>query len=124
MIILPDGKPLGLENGIRSASVLVSKLGPELKSRCDAFLDSPACVYDYVETVHIVQGEIAEISLDKNVKVLGSSDATTCLIAVVLDHPSRRAVVYHHDESIVQLAESITHGILPRMQSPHIECEL
>ncbi|KAH7615939.1 hypothetical protein NADE_000776 [Nannochloris sp. 'desiccata'] len=120
MIILPNGKPLGLEAGISCASDLVSILGLELKSRCDAFLDSPACVYNYTETIHVVQGEYAEISLDKNVNVLGSSDATTCLIAVLLDHPSRRAAVYHHDKSTVQLAENVIQGILPEMQSPDL----
>ncbi|KAG7671580.1 hypothetical protein KSW81_003712 [Nannochloris sp. 'desiccata'] len=80
----------------------------------------PACVYNYTETIHVVQGEYAEISLDKNVNVLGSSDATTCLIAVLLDHPSRRAAVYHHDKSTVQLAENVIQGILPEMQSPDL----
>jgi hypothetical protein len=120
MIILPDDKPLGLEAGISSACDLVSIFGLELKSRCDAFLDSPACVYNHIETFHIVQGEIAEIPLDENVKVLGSSDATTCLIAVLLDPPSRRAVVSHHDQSTVKLSENITQGILPRMKSPEL----
>jgi Protein N-terminal asparagine amidohydrolase len=119
MIILPDGKALDLQSEIRSSLDLSSRLGSELKSSCKAFLDSPACVFSS-ETVHVTQGECAEIFVENNVQVLGSSDATTCVIAVLTDQPSGRAIVCHHDESTVKLAKNITQGIVPGMQSPEL----
>jgi hypothetical protein len=121
MIILPDGTPLDLENiRFATASDLLSKLGSELKSTCDQFLDSPACVLDSLESVHVVQGEFAEVLLDKDVNIIGSSDATTCFMAVLIDHPSGRALVCHHDETTVQLIDNIIQGIVPQMQSPEL----
>jgi hypothetical protein len=118
MILLPDGKPLDVDSVITSDH-LIHELGLELKSTCDAFLASPACISDSIETVHVVQGEFAEILVDQNIKVLASSDATTCLIVVFVDQASGYAAIYHHDESTVQLAENITQGIInSSMQSP------
>ena len=117
MIVLPDTSRLLLQDGADSKSLLDQL--ESLKPACDSFLEDTACIWPSSESVHVVQGEFAELSLCGDVMTMGSTDATTCTIVVAIDLPTHRATICHHDEVTTSFHQNITQ-LVAGMKSPQL----
>ena len=84
------------------------------------FMQSQACVWHRTKSLHVVQGEFARCALT-DVRVIGSTDATTCLIAVAVDaaSPHLTASVCHFDEATVHIENRIT-NLVAGMTAPYL----
>ncbi len=72
---------------------------------CEAseqFLSSTATPHQPPHTVHVLQAEYALIDLAEERPIIGSSDATTCVIAVFVCQDSQRAAIAHLDKPTSQ----------------------
>lgn len=121
MILLPDTSRLVLpnEDNEQDFNSLLDQMN-SLKSVCDSFLDSTACVWRLSKSIHVVQGEFAQLSLtETNLTCFGSTDATTCAITIAVDLPTLRATVCHHDEATVLVPQNITQ-LVCGMESPQL----
>ena len=97
MLYLPDGR--ALDAACEDDLITQITSDPLVTAQCASFLNTPACVWDSKRSVHVVQGEWAEVALSSGAQVvLGSTDATTCTIAIAVDAHSGLATVCHHDE--------------------------
>lgn len=94
MILAPDGRTLW---GSVTDHCSLDHIASELQHASESFLDSTASVWPLRKSIHVFQGECAEVYVNEGVLV-GSTDATTCAIVVMLDPSSGKATVCHHDE--------------------------
>ena len=73
--------------------------------------------------LHVVQGEWATVHLAPGPAarplLVGSTDATTCCIAVLVDSASRAASVAHHDDTTTVSCDAII-ATLGAMRAPHL----
>lgn len=84
------------------------------------FLASHACVWNHARTVHVVQGELATVPVTiGSVAVLGSTDATTCLLAAAFDARSGLASVAHYDDGSI-LDPRNTANLVQGMERPSL----
>lgn len=120
---------------------------PELRQAAEAFLDSPVSLPPGVPAVHVFQGEAAVVGtrLQRHpaqpppaaqqqqqqachshrqnpppLCYLGSTDATTCVIAALLDTGAGLAAVAHYDEGSAACPADLAACLPPEMEAPSL----
>lgn len=115
MIIAPA---VDLSNDDDILEAVVSN--PSVKDAVSAFLSSTARVGLLRTCIHVLQSELCCVELEAGRGVvLASSEATTCVIGVVLCPSSSKASVAHFDESCCSSSETVERW-LRGMKEPRV----
>lgn len=104
-LLLPNGSAWSLEphKGANNAAEAILTC-PEVIAANQAFLTSDVrTIPPSTRSIHVVQGEAALASWANHELCIGSTDATTCVIAVVVCRQTQMAWTAHFDEATAPL---------------------
>ena len=104
-LLLPDGSAWSCEPGKGATNAVEAILTcPELIASNQAFLNSDVrSIPATSRSIHVVQGEAALASWASHDLCIGSTDSTTCVIAVVVCGQTQMAWAAHFDEATAPL---------------------
>mmetsp|Transcript_12728 Transcript_12728/g.27572 ORF Transcript_12728/g.27572 Transcript_12728/m.27572 type:complete len:326 (+) Transcript_12728:73-1050(+) len=113
MLVDSDGRALPVNQLLQA--LLDQK---HIKEANECFINSEVQVVDRNRPcICVLQGEKAHVNYSRNNFVVGSDDATTCVIIVLLDPDTHTAWTTHYDQGTVHSDASVL-DVLLGMQSP------